>query len=140
MMRAIALSTVLILLFSKSVMASCSDQQQLGQVEYPSNSSYFNAQASNKLDEISKATHDKGNGYLVLEFNLFPVAADKKLQQYNMWLANRRIERVKQYLAKSKLTTPIVTRIKTAAPMEQRQVDIVWCSLSGEAPQQVINH
>ncbi|KFZ37460.1 hypothetical protein HR45_10620 [Shewanella mangrovi] len=138
-MRAIALSTVLILLLSEPVMASCDGQQQLGQVDYPSNSSYFNAKASAKLDEITKETQDKGDGYLVLEFNLFKVAGDKKQQQYDMWLANRRIDRVKQYLSKLHVAKPIVTRIKTAAAAEQRQVEILWCA-QPSTTEQPVNH
>ena len=131
-MRAMTFSAPLLLLVSHSVLAACTGQEQLGQVDYATNSSYFAAGATAELDKISQQTQQKGQGYVVLEFNLHPVINDKKLQQYNLWLANRRLERVKQYLNKTKVAAPIVTLIKTAAPAEQRQVEILWCSLSSD--------
>lgn len=128
-MRAILCSAILLLVASQAATAACEGQEQLGQVDYASNSSYFADSASAELNKIGKQTQEKGHGYLVLEFNLHPVANDKKLQQYNLWLANRRIERVKAFLNKNQVAAPIITRIKTAAPKEQRQVDILWCAL-----------
>ncbi|MCS4557133.1 hypothetical protein L9G74_11835 [Shewanella sp. C32] len=129
-MRAMTLGALLCLAMSHSAAAACDGQEQLGQVDYAKNSSYFPSTASSQLDKVSKQAQQKGEGYLMLEFNLRPIVGDKKLQQYNMWLANRRIERVKTYLTKNNLTSPIITRINTAAASEQRQVDIVWCTLS----------
>ncbi|WP_417762266.1 hypothetical protein [Shewanella sp.] len=131
-MRAMTLSGLLMLALANSANATCDGQEQLGQVEYPKNSSYFSSSVSNQLNDVSQQAQQKGEGYLMLEFNLRPIIGNKSLQQYNMWLASRRVERVKEYLTKSQLTSPIITRINTASATEQRQVDIVWCSLPAE--------
>ncbi|QUN05252.1 hypothetical protein KDN34_13760 [Shewanella yunxiaonensis] len=129
-MRSWVLSTVIGCFVSGSVMASCNDEQKLGQVTYANNSSFFSAKDSKGLDHIKKIVSNKQDGYLLLEFNLFPSPGDKKQQQYNLWLANRRIDRVKSYLSVANLPLPIITRIRTAAPEEQRNVDILWCPTS----------
>ncbi|MCL1074620.1 hypothetical protein [Shewanella dokdonensis] len=129
-MRCLALGTILSCLLSGPVIAACSDEQKLGQITYANNSSYFSPADSRDLEQIKQQASDKKQGYLLLEFNLFPSADDKKLQQYNLWLANRRIERVKNYLSAANLPLPIITRIRTAAPEERRDVDILWCPSS----------
>ncbi|MCL2907919.1 hypothetical protein [Shewanella fodinae] len=127
MMRCLALGTVVCCLLSGPVMAACLDAQKLGQITYANNSSYFSSAGTHVLEKIKQQASDKHQGYLLLEFNLFPGDGDKKLQQYNLWLANRRIARVKNYLSAANLPLPIITRIRTAAPEEKRDVDVLWC-------------
>ncbi|MFQ6370803.1 hypothetical protein [Shewanella sp. YIC-542] len=132
-MRGLARSAVvscLLSVLSAPAMAICTDEQKLGEVLYANNSSYFSSEDARHLDEIKQLAMDKKDGYLLLEFNVFAITDNEKLRHYNLWLAKRRIERVKHYLNTEPLPVPIITRIRTASSQERRDVDILWCESS----------
>ncbi|WP_335902659.1 hypothetical protein [Shewanella algae] len=124
-MRALILG---LLLFTGATQATCEKSVLLGNVDYAKNSSYFSTQDSLQLDKIVADNSDNSSGYLLLEFNMDKSIGDEDLQKYNMWLANRRIERVKEYLTAAHFSHPIVTRIRTATHKNNREVSLHWCN------------
>ncbi|MGI2853674.1 hypothetical protein ACRTDR_05570 [Shewanella algae] len=117
-----------LLLFAGVSQAACEKSILLGNIDYAKNSSYFSARDSLQLDKIVADNSSHSSGYLLLEFNMDKSLGDEELQKYNMWLANRRIERVKEYLTAANFPQPIVTRIRTATHKDNREVSLHWCN------------
>ncbi len=121
------ITTLLLLsLLATPAVASCPGNSMLGEVEFDRNSSYFNSNGKAALDKLLDDSESLTDGYLLLEFSFNKQISDKKLREYNMWLAQRRVDRVKTYLTKKQLTYPMVTRILTAGD-EDRVVKLSFC-------------
>ncbi|MCH4293007.1 hypothetical protein MJ923_01650 [Shewanella sp. 3B26] len=118
--------------------AACEDSTVLGSVGFDKNSSYFNAEGSNTLKQLLETyqnSADTREGYLLLEFEFNRNQGDEALQKYNMWLAERRIERVKEFLGKEGFGGPMVSRIRTAVDSETRELTLKWCAQESPASQ-----
>ncbi|ABZ75379.1 conserved hypothetical protein [Shewanella halifaxensis HAW-EB4] len=122
------------LLFATSTMAQCDNKTHIIDIIYPKNSSYFSSQYTSQLDELTKSTQIN-TGYLLLEFKVNQTQATEETRNYNKWLAERRIERVKTYLNDVAYPAPIITKILTASTDENRNVSLVWCTDEAEQPQ-----
>jgi len=114
-------------LLSTPLMAKCPKNINYGDIPFEKNSSYFSGKYTQKLKKLVTETQ-QGDGYLLLEFPVYKGQTDKKLREYDMWLANRRIDRVKHYLTQSAFSQPIVTRILTASDNDTRSVSLHWCT------------
>jgi len=121
---------VLFLICTWNVAAQCDNNIYLTTIPYAKNSSYFPSEYSKKLDSVLEQTSDN-KGYLLLEFQVTEQVDDKS-KKYNMWLAGRRINRVKEYLTKLSYPSPIVSKILTASTHDKRDVSISWCNTSEE--------
>ncbi|MCK8044777.1 hypothetical protein MSG37_07765 [Shewanella sp. 1CM18E] len=121
-----SLAAVLMFL-SGSAFAQCDNASHVFDIPYAKNSSYFAGQYASQLDSFSKSS-SSNQGYLLLEFKVDPKQLTAEAQQYNKWLAERRIERVKSYLNKTEYSAPVITRILTASNNVDRSVSITWCS------------
>ncbi len=119
---------VLFLMCTWNVSAQCDNNIYLTSIPYAKNSSYFPSEYSNELDSVLEQTSNN-KGYLLLEFQVTE-QADEKSKKYNMWLADRRINRVKEYLTTSSYSSPIVSKILTASTHDRRDVSISWCKPS----------
>lgn len=106
--------------------AHCLNEVDLFDIQFELNSSYFGKQQAKQLQQLPTDTQ-VGNGYLLLEFPIYKGQTDKKLRQYDRWLAYRRIARVKDYLTKSDYQAPIMTRILTASNDDSRTLSLHWC-------------
>ncbi|MBV7316510.1 hypothetical protein [Shewanella sp. NIFS-20-20] len=117
--------------------AACPNAQDYGQVEFAKNSSYFSEHGQALLDKINTSTADNNvaTGYLMLEFSAGLNRDNDKLKEYNKWLAQRRIERIKTYLATQEFEPPIVSRILTIANNPERSVQLYWCPESDQEAQ-----
>ncbi|QYK02096.1 hypothetical protein [Shewanella psychrotolerans] len=113
-------------LFPLQASAYCPQNINFGDIPFEKNSSYFANKHTKQLQQLIEKTQSD-NGYLLLEFPVFKGQTDKKLRQYDMWLANRRIERVRNYLSQSDYNQPVVTRILTASNTDSRTLSIHWC-------------
>lgn len=121
--------------------ASCEGSTELGAVNFDKNSSYFDATGTatlKQLLETQQTSADTGNGYLLLEFEFNRNAGDDALQKYNMWLAERRIERVKSYLTNAGFGAVMVSRIRTAVDTESRALALKWCKATDEEQGQML--
>lgn len=133
------MKVLFLLLFSLLAMpaqAICVQENLLGTIAFDSDSSYFNHQGKATLDKLLDDIKHQHQGYLLLKFSFDKAKGNQKLSNYNMWLAQRRIGRVKNYLLKNAeleaatsanlIDKPIVSRILTAGT-ENRQVSIYHC-------------
>lgn len=131
--------TLLLLSFlAGHAIAQCDEPRHMADIPYPQNSSYFNSQYISQLQAILQAPTDS-DGYLLLEFPVTKVQKDETTRQYNMWLAEKRLTRIKQFLTNADYPHPVITRILTASTEELRQVSINWCATS-DAPQLANTH
>ena len=117
---------LLSLLWLGNAAAHCPQELELVGIPFDVNSSYFGKHHAKQLQQLITDTQID-NGYLLLEFPIYKGQTDKKLRKYDRWLAYRRIERVKEYLAKSDYKAPIMTRILTASNDNSRTLRIHWC-------------
>lgn len=125
------LIVMVLFLFTVQANAHCPQNTNFGDIPFEKNSSYFANKHTKQLQQlIEKTQSDKG--YLLLEFPVYKGQTDKKLRQYDMWLAHRRIERVRSYLSQSDYNQPVVTRILTASNTDSRTLSIHWCQLEHE--------
>ncbi|WP_299797431.1 hypothetical protein [uncultured Shewanella sp.] len=122
---------VLFLICAWNVSAQCDNNIYLTSIPYAKNSSYFPAKYSKELDTVLDQT-SASEGYLLLEFQVTQ-QVDVESRKYNMWLAGRRINRVKTYLNSLSFPSPIVSKILTAGTQERRDVSISWCKRSEDA-------
>ncbi len=106
--------------------AQCSQSFNPIDIPFAVNSSYFAERYAQQLLQFIQKTPNS-NGYLLLEFPLNREGEDLKMQEYNLWLANRRIERVKSYLTQADVQSPIITRLLTASQEDSRTVSLHWC-------------
>ncbi|WP_108944498.1 hypothetical protein [Shewanella halifaxensis] len=120
-----SLAAVLLLL-SANAMAQCDNANHVFDIPYAKNSSYFASQYAKQLDSFSQ-TPASDQGYLLLEFRVAPSQLSIEAQQYNKWLAERRIDRVKSYLNRAEYPAPVITRILTASTNVDRSVSLTWC-------------
>ena len=120
------ITLLLLSLLTAPAIAACPGSSTLGEVEFERNSSYFDSQGKAALDKLLDDSESLADGYLLLEFGFNKQISDKKLREYNMWLAQRRVDRVKTYLSKKQLSHPVVTRILTAGG-EERVVKLSFC-------------
>lgn len=120
------LTLLLLSLLAAPVAASCPGSQNLGSVAFERNSSYFNQQGKAALDKLLADSQSLTEGYLLLEFSFNRQISDKKLREYNMWLAQRRVDRVRNYISGKSLTHPVITKIHTAGD-EGRTVTLSFC-------------
>ncbi|MCL1140091.1 hypothetical protein [Shewanella pneumatophori] len=120
-----SLATVLMFL-SGSAFAQCDNASHVFDIPYAKNSSYFAGQYASQLDSFSRVAPPSA-GYLLLEFKVDPKQLTAEAKQYNKWLAERRIERIKSYLNKTEYSAPVITRILTASNSVDRSVSITWC-------------
>jgi len=127
---------VLFLMCTWNVAAQCDNNIYLTSIPYAKNSSYFPSEYSKKLDTVLEQT-SANKGYLLLEFQVTEQADDES-KKYNMWLAGRRINRVKEYLTSLSYPSPIVSKILTASTHDRRDVSISWCKLSEDQGSTVI--
>ncbi|WP_428610954.1 hypothetical protein [Shewanella sp.] len=126
------LLVILSILFAAQVHARCPQNISLGDIPFDKNSSYFDSQYAKQLQQLIEKTQ-ADTGYLLLEFPLYKGETDKKIREYNLWLANRRIERVKNFLTKSDYHQPVVTKLLTASQEDTRTLSMHWCQQeSGE--------
>ncbi|NRD75409.1 hypothetical protein HQQ94_19725 [Shewanella sp. VB17] len=109
--------------------AICDPSVHMLNIPYPKNSSHFPNTYSIKLDAIGQQ-HKSKTGYLLLEFQVQKEQISDELRTYNLWLAQRRIDRVKNHLINSNFSAPVITRIFTESLSEQRNISISWCSLN----------
>ncbi len=123
-MKAIIVSALL--LFTGNAIAQCEQSKHLTEIPYAKNSSYFPSKYAKQLDKLVEETTEK-TGYLLLEFQVLKHQQDDDGRKYDMWLANRRIGRIKEYLNNSDYSAPIISRILTASTEEVRDVTIHWC-------------
>ncbi|GIU21681.1 hypothetical protein L2719_00665 [Shewanella schlegeliana] len=114
------------LLFATSTMAQCDNNTHIIDIVYPKNSSYFDSQYSSQLDQLTKNTQ-QNTGYLLLEFKVNQTQSTKEAREYNKWLAQRRIERVKVYLNDAAYPAPVISRLLTASTEKNRSVSVIWC-------------
>ncbi|MPY23620.1 OmpA family protein [Shewanella psychropiezotolerans] len=121
-----AIISIICLLFAGSAIAECKQYIHLTEIPYAKNSSYFPSKYAKQLDELIESTSSKP-GYLLLEFQILKHQASDDNRKYNMWLANRRIDRIKQYLTNSHYPAPVISRILTASNEDLRDVSITWC-------------
>ena len=119
------LTAWLLILFSMTV-KSCPNADMLMEIEFAKNSSYFNSQGKVTLDKLVTDAVKLPHGYLLLESSSNKQISNKRLREYNMWLAERRIDRIKTYLTQNLITSPMVTRIRTARN-GQRMVTLSFC-------------
>ncbi|AQS40002.1 OmpA family [Shewanella psychrophila] len=122
-----AIISIICLLFAGSAIAECEQNTHLTEIPYAKNSSYFPSKYAKQLDELIKNTSDK-SGYLLLEFQILKHQSNDDARKYNMWLANRRIDRIKEYLTNSHYSAPVISRILTASNEDLRDVSISWCN------------
>ncbi|WP_394201162.1 hypothetical protein [Shewanella waksmanii] len=115
------------MLVAGSAVAQCQQPLHMADIPYPKNSSYFNSQYNAQLEAIIGAEHPS-EGYLLLEFPVTKQQKDEQSRQYNMWLAGKRLTRIKQFLTNAEYPFPVITRILTASTEELRQVSISWCA------------
>lgn len=106
--------------------ANCSNQTHITDVAYAVNSSYFGNKYSAQLDELM-SQYQAESGYLLLEFKVTKQQASEDQRQYNKWLANRRVDRIRTYLNQASYSAPIISRILTASIEDDRTVSILWC-------------
>lgn len=114
------------LLITTNALAQCENNTHILDIVYPKNSSYFSSQYGSKLEQLTKNTQ-QGAGYLLLEFKVNQAQSTKEAREYNKWLAQRRIDRVKTYLNDAAYPAPVITRLLTASTEENRSVSVVWC-------------
>ncbi|WP_299801641.1 hypothetical protein [uncultured Shewanella sp.] len=114
------------LLFAGSAVAQCDNKTHIVDVPYAKNSSYFAGQYASLLDKLALDTQ-AGTGYLLLEFSVSQNQSTEEKRKYNKWLAERRIERVKNQLNKANFSVPVITRILTASNDITRSVSVAWC-------------
>lgn len=110
--------------------AACEQSTALGSVGFDKNSSYFDSSGSQTLTQLLTAHENSANtdvGYLLLEFEFNRNLGDEAMQKYNMWLAQRRVERVKEFLGKGGFDGAMVSRIRTAVDTETRELTLKWC-------------
>ena len=122
-----AIISIICLLFAGSAIAECEQNIHLTEIPYAKNSSYFPSKYAKQLDELIESTSNKP-GYLLLEFQILKLQASDDARKYNMWLANRRIDRIKEYLTNSHYSAPVISRILTASTEDLRDVSISWCN------------
>ncbi|GGI92261.1 hypothetical protein [Shewanella gelidii] len=124
---------VFCLLFSCNTFAWCEMKTELTQVSFNQNSSYFNSLSTQQLDTLlqqfieKSAVAEQEDPVFVLEYKLNQASLDQESFKYNRWLADRRISRVKDYLATQLSSTPIVSQINTASAISDRSVTIQLC-------------
>ncbi|GIU07070.1 MULTISPECIES: hypothetical protein [unclassified Shewanella] len=114
------------LLFAGSAVAQCDNKTHIVDIPYAKNSSYFEGHYGSLLDKLAKDTQ-AGTGYLLLQFDVSQNQSSEEKRQYNKWLAERRIERVKNQLNKANFSVPVITRILTASNDITRSVSVTWC-------------
>lgn len=105
----------------------CSNEQPLLVVNFPKNSSYFDHGQRLLLDKTVQKIKSLDKGYLLLNYQFKQQSKSEKMQQYNLWIAQNRIERVKHYYTEQDLDTPIIIKKQTSSPTHKRQVNISWC-------------
>lgn len=123
--------SALILILAFNANAKCLDRTELGLVSFNSNSSYFDASGGNTLKQLIESSQTQASsnkGYLLIEFEFDRELGNADLQKYNMWLAERRVERVKEFLSKGGFGSAMVSRILTAGNAENRDVRLFWCN------------
>ncbi|WP_394391737.1 hypothetical protein [Shewanella woodyi] len=120
------ITTILLLLIAGSATAQCDSSIHMFNIPYEKNSSYFPSAYSSKLDAISEDRKGE-DGYLLLEFQVQEKQRSDELRTYNLWLAQRRIDRVKSYLTDAHFAAPVVTRILTAGVDKRRDISVSWC-------------
>ncbi len=113
-------------LFVTSSYGQCLQYLNPVNIAFDVNSSYFSSQYTKQIQEFIQQTSTE-DGYLLLELPLSKGGNGAKMQEYNLWLANRRIERVKNYLTQSDVQSPIITRLLTASKLDSRTVSLRWC-------------
>ncbi|WP_281212461.1 hypothetical protein [Shewanella insulae] len=113
-------------LFAAQASAACPQNISFGDIPFEKNSSYFASQYAKQLQKLIEQTQ-ADSGYLLLEFPLNKGETNKKLRDYNLWLANRRIERVKTFLTKADYNQPVITKLLTASKQDTRTLSIHWC-------------
>ncbi len=130
-------AAVLLLLTSANVSAWCDHHNQIGEIPYKINSSYFGQKSAKQLDAIVDAAQSKStDGYLILEYqlntkeidNINDPKAKQERRKYNRWLADRRIKRVKDYLQAKQVNSPILSRLRTTANKASRSVTVHECT------------
>ncbi|MCJ8301609.1 hypothetical protein [Shewanella sp.] len=122
-----AIISITCLLFAGSAIAECEPNIHITEIPYAKNSSYFPSKYAKQLDELIESTSNKP-GYLLLEFQILKLQASDDARKYNMWLANRRIDRIKEYLTNSHYPAPVISRILTASNEDLRDVSVSWCN------------
>lgn len=115
------------LLFATSAMAQCDNNTHIIDIVYPKNSSYFDSEYGSKLERLTSNTV-QGSGYLLLEFKVNQTQSTKEAREYNKWLAQRRIDRVKTYLNNAAYPAPVITRLLTASTEKNRSLSVIWCN------------
>ncbi|BAJ03549.1 OmpA family protein [Shewanella violacea] len=121
-----AIISIICLLFAGSAIAQCEQNIHITDIPYAKNSSYFPSQYTKQLDKLIENASDNP-GYLVLEFQILKHPKSDDARKYNMWLAKRRIDRIKEYLTHAHYPAPIISRILTASNKDIRYVSISWC-------------
>ncbi|QYK13714.1 hypothetical protein K0I63_04135 [Shewanella rhizosphaerae] len=120
------LLVMLSFLFAAQASAACPQNISFGDIPFEKNSSYFDSRYAKQLQALIRKTQ-ADSGYLLLEFPLYKGETDKKIRDYNLWLANRRIERVKTFLTKADYNQPVVTKLLTASKEDTRTLSLHWC-------------
>ncbi|WP_076416300.1 hypothetical protein [Shewanella sp. UCD-KL12] len=126
-----AIIITVLFLFTGNAMAQCDKSIHVTEIPYAKNSSYFPSKYAKQLDKLVKESTEKP-GYLLLEFQVLK-QQDEDGRKYDMWLANRRIDRIKEYLHNANYSAPIISRILTASSEEVRDVSIHWCDTENNA-------
>ncbi len=114
------------LLFAGNAVAQCDNKTHIVDIPYAKNSSYFEGHYASLLDKLAQDTQ-AGTGYLLLQFDVNQNQSSEEKRKYNKWLAERRIERVKNQLNKANFSVPVITRILTASNKINRSVSVAWC-------------
>lgn len=129
-MKLINFVITLLSCFIPAAYAQCIDTHPIGRIDFETNSSYFNDESTQLLNSIAQTymeTTDTKEGHLLLAFQMNKEQSED-LNKYNLWLAQRRVERVKQHLVNSHFSVPIISQIRTSTDDESRAVNIHWCS------------
>ncbi|MGL5147664.1 MAG: hypothetical protein ACRC7Q_09245, partial [Plesiomonas shigelloides] len=112
-----------------SAPTSCPDKTLLAHVNFDINSSYFDTKGAGNLNEaLASSQLSTAAGHLLLELEFDKREGNADVQKYNLWLAQRRIERVKAFLSKGALSIPMASRIRTAGDKNQRTLTLSWCN------------
>lgn len=128
--RIIFIIVLCIFLSSQYAAAFCPKEKTIANIEFKENSSYLLEQDKQLLDSLLINQVRESilkSGYLLLEFSIDKYADEAEVAKYNLWLANRRIERVKSYLNRNQ-QLPIISRVLTSGDNDIRILSIFLCS------------
>lgn len=129
-MKLISFVIALLIVFIPAAYAQCIDTHPIGRIDFETNSSYFNDESTQLLNSIAQTymeTTDTREGHLLLAFRMNKEQSSEDIRKYNLWLAQRRVERVKQHLVNSHFPVPIISQIRTSSDDDSRAVIMHWC-------------